>query len=374
MRVLFLDQFNDLGGAQLCLLDLLPELVQRGWEPHVALPAGGALADRVLRLGVPTHRLPQSGYSLGEKTVIDGLRFLAGLAAAALRIRGLVNTTGAELVYINGPRLVAAMAASRARVPVVFHSHNRIAGAGSRRLARAALAALGAHVIAASRYVAKQWKKAEVVYGGVEGPDGATPVRSGGSRIGMIGRIAPQKRQLEFVIAAAELAQSRPEVEFVLCGDALFNDRRSRDYQEEVLSAAPASLRWLGWRDSVYEVLGGLDLLVVPSADEGGVPRVVLEAFSCGVPVLARASGATLEAVEEGVTGFLLNSSHPSEIARRIREVLAAPERRAAVAARAQRLWAERFTAVRFRNAIAGVIQRLTAPARASSAGTSNSR
>ena len=172
--------------------------------------------------------------------------------------------------------------------------------------------------------------------------------------VGMIGRIAPQKCQMQFVSAARQVLAA----EFILCGDALFGDPAGERYRDEVLRLASGSVRWLGWRDDIYEVLSRLDLLVMPSAGEGGVPRVLLEAFAAGVPVLALDSGAVKEVVIEGRNGFLLASSDPAEMARRIQEVLAQRERLKAVAEQAHCTWRERFTRERY---VAGIRELLDA-------------
>jgi glycosyltransferase involved in cell wall biosynthesis len=359
MKLLFLDQFGDLGGAQLCLLDLLPDLRREGWEAHVAAPAGGPLAGRLRALGVEFHELPLRGYSLGRKGVLDVLRFLGDVRRLGAKIRGLAVDIGPDAIYVNGPRLMPAVAHCGAGRPVVFHSHNLVTGRGSRLLVSRAIAHTGALVIAASRFVGRQWSQSQVVYGGVEGPPREPRFRRDPSpiRIGMIGRIAPQKGQLQFVAAAHRLAGSTG-AEFVLCGDALFGDPAGERYRDRVRRSASGRVEWLGWRDDVYEVLGGLDLLVAPSAGEGGVPRVLLEAFAAGVPALALDSGAVQEAVEDGRNGFLLASSEPAEIARRISEILSQRERLEKVAAHARGTWLDRFTRRRYAAGICGLLRR----------------
>ncbi len=129
-----------------------------------------------------------------------------------------------------------------------------------------------------------------------------------------------------------------------------------------MLALAPPSVRHLGWRDDVYGVLADLDLLVVPSAEEGGVPRVVLEAFAAGVPVLALASGAIPEAVVEGERGFLLASATAADLAARLNELLPQRDRLRRVAAAAQRIWRERFTADRYRAEVSAAISEAVSP------------
>ena len=355
MRILLLDQFAGLGGAQLALLDLVPALAQAGWAIHAALPGPGALDKRLWARGVSLHRLSLHNYSSGTKTLRDGVHFMRDLWEVAGEIRALLERLSPALVYVNGPRLMPALAWARPAAPVLFHVHNE--PSSGLNLVAAAVRRTGAAVITASRFLAQCWPGATVIYGGVEGPP-APPPRRGGA-VGLIGRFAPQKCQKEFARAAALVGPERP---FLLCGDALAGDRRAERYKHEVLTSAPDNLRWLGWRDDVYPVLDQLDLLVVPSAREGGVPRVVLEAFAAQVPVLALASGAIPEALVDGENGFLLRSGTAQEIAGRIRQLLADPGRLAAVALRAHSLWRERFTAGRYRSEVlASILQKMAA-------------
>jgi glycosyltransferase involved in cell wall biosynthesis len=348
MRILFLDQFSDVGGAQLCLLDLVRELRKAEFDLHIAVPGNGPLIERLRQAGTRCYSLNLHRYSLGPKNWGDGIHFLADLRPLARRIRDLVAEVNPDVVYANGPRLMPAVALAGLPAPVVFHSHNVLASRASRLLVARSIERSNASVIAASRFAAAQWRQAYVVYGGVRGPASEPPARNS-TTVGMIGRMSPQKGQREFVMAARAV-----EAQFVLCGDAALGDEQYRDH---VLQLAPPSLRWVGWRDDVYPVLAELDLLVLPSCDEGGFPRVLMEAFAAGVPVLALASGAVPEIAVEGRNAFLLASREPPEIARRVRELLADRPLLASVAAEARRLWHERFTVERYARDIREVLR-----------------
>jgi glycosyltransferase involved in cell wall biosynthesis len=366
MKILFLEQYAEPGGAQRCLLDLLPGVQAAGWEAHVALPDDGPLTPLLRERGADVHFLSLGRYPSGRKSVADGIRFVASLPVLAGEIRKLADRLGVGLIYVNGPRLLPAVTAARG--PILFHAHSAVPAASGGTLARTALRRSRAGVIAASRFLAERWRRpaqgpVRVIYAGVDGPP--TPLvgrTAGGPRVGLIGRMHPQKGQLELVLAARELASAWPEAEFVLCGAALFGDPRAERYQQEVLALAPPSVRHLGWRDDVYGVLADLDLLVVPSAEEGGVPRVVLEAFAAGVPVLALASGAIPEAVVEGERGFLLASATAADLAARLNELLPQRDRLRRVAAAAQRIWRERFTADRYRAEVSAAISEAVSP------------
>jgi glycosyltransferase involved in cell wall biosynthesis len=368
MRILFLDQYAELGGAQLGLLDLLPGIREAGWEAHVALPGEGPLTPLLRAKGAEVHSIGLGHYPPGRKSLADGIRFMTGLRAVAAEVRALAERLDPGLIYVKGPRLLPAVAAARLRRPILFHAHSQVPASSGGVAARAALLRSGGALVAASRFLADIWSPyargpVRVIYSGIEGAPAPIARRpSGGPRIGLIGRIDAQKAQKEFVLAAGELAGMWPEAEFVLCGDVLFGDARAERYKQEVLELAPSSLRYLGWRDDVYEVLPRLDVLVVPSANEGGIPRVVLEAFVARVPVLALASGAIPEGVADGENGFLLRSAAAPEIARRLRELIPEPQRLEAVAEAGYRLWQEKFTVRRYREEICAAISEVVRP------------
>ncbi len=352
MRVLFLDQFSDMGGAQRGLLELMPAVEREGGEPHFALPGDGLLVHLLRRRGICVHPLSVGTYSLGRKGLADGIRFLADLVVVTSEIRDLVRRLEPSVVYVNGPRLMPAVARVRVSVPVIFHTHSHVGLRNGKGLVSAALRSTNATILAATRSAALQWKRpARVIHGGVDGPPPGFRRIPGkaGPRVGLIGRFHPGKCQKEFVEAAAELAADWPDIEFLLCGDAVFGDRTSERYKREVLAGAPPSVRFLGWREDVYEVLAALDLLVVPSRTEGGLPFVMLDAFAAGVPVLASPAGDIGEVIDDGQNGFLLRETKAPEIARQLRRLLRRKDQLAAAADRARRLWLERFTAERYR-------------------------
>src|SRR6185369_6063410 len=100
MRVLILDQFSDPGGAQQCLLDLLPALRERGWQALVGLPGEGELFGRIAALGFETEHIDCGPYASGHKSGSDLMRFAKGTPRLAGQIRRLAKRMDAELIYV----------------------------------------------------------------------------------------------------------------------------------------------------------------------------------------------------------------------------------------------------------------------------------
>jgi glycosyltransferase involved in cell wall biosynthesis len=83
---------------------------------------------------------------------------------------------------------------------------------------------------------------------------------------------------------------------------------------------------FLGWRTGVAELLGACDALLLTSIFEG-LPRVVLQAFAAGKPVVATAVSGTPEAVTQGVNGFLCAPHDATDLARCLALLLKDPRR-----------------------------------------------
>jgi len=56
------------------------------------------------------------------------------------------------------------------------------------------------------------------------------------------------------------------------------------------------------------------DVFILPSIQGEGFPMVVLEAFACGIPVIATRSGGQIEIIKDGKTGYLVDIDNPEQI------------------------------------------------------------
>ena len=364
MRLLLLDQFSDLGGAQQNLLELLPAVRDAGWHALVGLPGEGELFQRVRAWEFEVQPIQCGPYLSGRKSAADFGRFLAGTPPLAWQMRRMAQQVDADLVYLNGPRLLPAAALARLGRPVLFHAHSYLAPGAVRRLAGLALGRMDAWVVGQCEFVAAPWRpfvpqhRVSVIYNGVAGPPRSlSRPPAGAPRVGCIGRIAPEKGQREFVAAAARIHQVLPECRFVVYGAPLFGDRAALRYAAEVRTQAEGlPLEFAGWVDDIHARLSQLDLLLVPSAGHEATTRVILEAFVAGVPVVAFPSGGIPEVVDDGVTGLLVSTCEG--MAQRAIELLTGdPRRLISLAQAAHESWQRRFTLERYQQQILRAIQ-----------------
>ena len=141
MNLLLLDQFSDLGGAQQNLLELLPAMRDAGWQALVGLPGEGELFATRSRAGLRggAHRLR----AVRVRTEISGgLRYVSWRARRGWRVRcaRMAQRVDADLVYLNGPRLLPAAAMAGFERPVLFHSHSYLGPGAVRTPGRACAA------------------------------------------------------------------------------------------------------------------------------------------------------------------------------------------------------------------------------------------
>src|SRR5207237_253132 len=141
-------------------------------------------------------------------------------------ISHLADESRADLLYVNGPRVLpaAAWAARKTGRPLLFHCHSHLAQRSAAMLAGRSLQLSNARVIACCRYVARPlWPyidpgRLRVIFSGVAPQNAARTGHERGTRIGIIGRISPEKGQIMFVRMVRLLAAKHPDCRFVVCG------------------------------------------------------------------------------------------------------------------------------------------------------------
>jgi glycosyltransferase involved in cell wall biosynthesis len=164
-----------------------------------------------------------------------------------------------------------------------------------------------------------------------------------------VGRLTEQKGIQHLLRAAKIHLREFPDTVFLVVGDGpLRTDLHALAASLELLP----SLRFLGARDDVWELLQVSDLLVMPSLWEG-LPVAMIEAAACGIPVVASRVGGVEEVVEDGVSGLLVPPGDDAALASSIAYMLSVPERRLQMGGEARRRVEERFSVDRVGKAIA---------------------
>ena len=148
-------------------------------------------------------------------------------------------------------------------------------------------------------------------------------IAAGAPVIVAVGQLRSEKALELLIEAAGRLAPRHEGLTVLLPG---------RGPEEEALRAAAAGLdgtvRFLGLRDDIPDVLAACDIAVCCSYREGS-PLSVMEYMAAGLPVVATRVGGVPDLLDDGVHGLLVRPGDADGLETAIAELLADPARRA---------------------------------------------
>lgn len=155
-------------------------------------------------------------------------------------------------------------------------------------------------------------------------------------RLLAVGRFARTKGFPELITALARLRRERVPVRLTLVGDGAWRGRLVRQIRSLGLEAC-VDLPGFVPHDELRRYMQDHDMLVVPSVvhtngDRDGIPNVIMEALSMGLPVVATDVCGIAEVIRDGETGLLVPQRDPAALACAVRRMLADRERARAMA------------------------------------------
>ena len=167
------------------------------------------------------------------------------------------------------------------------------------------------------------WSKIFVIGCGLEQPYGASrdAPHSESLRLLCVGRLSPEKGQLLFVEAAAQVARSGFPVDVVLAGDGPLRKAVDSLILERGLIGRGRVTGWLD-TEGIKAEIRKARALVVPSLSEG-LPVVIMEAMAHRKPVIAPYLAGIPELVIDRETGWLYPAGDVEAMATAIRTCLA---------------------------------------------------
>jgi glycosyltransferase involved in cell wall biosynthesis len=136
-----------------------------------------------------------------------------------------------------------------------------------------------------------------------------------------VGRFEAQKDYPNMLRGYVQVREQFPDVMLLLVG------RGSLQAEAEALaqSLGITGVRFLGMRHDIAELMSAADGYVMSSSTEG-MPIVLLEAASSGLPIVATSVGGTPEVVSEGESGFLVPPRDSGALAAAMLRLMRLPE------------------------------------------------
>ena len=341
MRILHVTAAGERGGLEVVLLNVLRCVDRSLFKPEVLLLQDGPFLADVEETATETHVI-----------AVGRVREMHKVTGAIAEIVKLVRSRKIDVVHTWNAKahIYGGLAAAIARVPSLFH----LQGVPKPALSRDGLVSMVAVAIPARRTVAcsgyvshaftQAWhsrRQVVVIHNGVTphvALEQAPPsvrrefgMEEGAPIVMMASRLQRWKGVHVFLEAAAQVVESRPGVQFLVVGGALFGleEQYAVGLRKQVEDLELSdSVHFAGFRSDVSRFYAEADLVVHCSIEPEPFGMVVVEAMDYGKPVIATNIGGPMEIVEAGVTGLLVPPKDASQLAQAILSLLADPVRR----------------------------------------------
>lgn len=146
-------------------------------------------------------------------------------------------------------------------------------------------------------------------------------------RVVLPARLLWDKGVSEYIDAARMLIASGRKIDFLLAGDR--DEGNPASISASVLEnwVRDGVVKWLGQVNDMPELFRSVDLVVLPSYREG-LPKGLIEAGACGIPVVTTDVPGCRDVVSDGVDGLLVPPKNPVQLARAIAHLQDNPQER----------------------------------------------
>ena len=341
--VLFVNPTGERSGAENSLLVLIEALDRQKFRPIVACPCPGAFSDRCRELGVqvfpisfhnPVRSTPYSIFVLRPRQT----------SRLISRLESIVKAEKVDLLHPNSYLVGVACGAVSRRlgVPVIWHVRDMRSGL-KLQLIRYLADRFADRILVVSQAVkdnlgSRLDKKVRVVYNGVRtkafmdderrrcreelgvGPDEFL--------VGNVGVLMPWKGQDLFIKIARRVLDDIPAAKFVVVGPS-WDQSLGFDQQLKALAddlGMKDRIIFTGYRKDAPTIEASMDVYVHTSREPDPLPRVVLEAMSAGVPVVAPSNGGIPEMIADGDSGLLYPTGDIETAAMHVAHLLESPQ------------------------------------------------
>ena len=369
IKVLLLDTNDAFGGVVRGHMMFLRITDRTRFEMFAAVLGHGAVLARFLEIPNVTFWKMEVGtktakWCVGWRGRLAEAWSVVPLTWTALRLAVLCKRHGIQMIHSSDKKrslLLVLLLHRFTGLPFLYHIHNNYIDYPANREALA-----HAEIVIANsgemrrdfiQWLGPKMERIRVVYNGMDAerfrPGLPSTLRQeiGAAPddvvIGISSRLAPDKGQETFLLAAARVIAQEPRARFVIVGDdAIFSD--NADYVPMLRKMAlekglAGRVHFLGFRSDMPNIYPGLDILVNAAWREA-FGLVVVEAMACCRVVIGTQAGGIPEIITHGKDGFLFPVRDEQQLAELLLEALRQPELRERIGLAARQTVLDRFT------------------------------
>lgn len=337
IKIVYIIGTLEVGGAEKHLVELITRLDQTSFEPKVyCLSKGGPLRDVLASRGIEVKVFSLRG--------LKGLDLVSAIPVVLRLWRSLLADRPAIVhTYLFWANVIGGLLSRLSGVPILITSrrslgffkdgkphYQRLENLVNTWTTVVTVNSKGVLQDVLSREKIEP-EKIRLIYNGVDtqkfAQDGSgqkvrseigisldTPV------VGCIANLIPYKGHKDLLQAMQIVLTEYPKTKLLLVG------RNDRDYYRELSSLAlqlgvAGAVVYAGPRTDIVDVLSAIDILVLPSHEEG-FSNVILEGMAAGKPLVVTDVGGNPEAVIGGETGLVVPPRSPENLAKAINQLL----------------------------------------------------
>lgn len=187
-------------------------------------------------------------------------------------------------------------------------------------------------------------EEVEVVWNGVDEKVFSPPVQENvdPKYILFTGRLWARKGLFDLIESAQILKSSIPNIKLIVCGNGPLLPKLKEQVHRKCLDD---NIEFLGRvsREELLRVYQNATMQIVPSIYEG-LPTVILEGMSCGLPIIATDIGGSRDIIKDGQSGLLVPPASPKSLASAMKTLWTNDKLRRQLGKNARRTILSRFT------------------------------
>jgi len=173
-------------------------------------------------------------------------------------------------------------------------------------------------------------------------------------------RLVKEKGIIEFIEAAARIKKTYPNCQFIVCGLPANNPSAISPQLVET-AAKKETITYIAGTDDMNAMLDECDVLVFPSYYREGVPRILLEGLSKGLPLITTTSVGCRETILNEVNGYTVDIRNGYALAEVMEKmILLPPAKRREMEKQSRKLAEEKFDVHKVNAKYLELLQKLT--------------
>ncbi len=337
VAIAFVSSLPRWGGGEKWMLHAALAMAGRDHKVCLIGQPGGEITRRAAASGLRVHPLKMGGILVPwTLAALRAILVQERVTVACVNQDREVHLTALATAGLPGFRLVPRRGSPDPIKGRPFYRYSY-----ARRVGRLIVncAALGDKVCARAPWFDRA--KLRVVHNGIDADAFAATARRGRVRaelglapdrlvVSLVGEVGWRKGQAVLLDAVAKLRAdgATRDAVFLIAGEG--SGRVDLEARAQALGLVDGTVRFLGFRADVPDLLADTDLLLLPSFEEG-FPNSLLEGMALGLPVISTPVDGIPELVVDGVTGVLTPPGDAAGLAAAIGSLLGDAGRRRAL-------------------------------------------